>query len=206
MSVEAVIDFVNLVETEPALSAEVAAVVVNRTGPAKAAAIAAFAAQRGFDFTEEEYRFILPNALLRARSSVSPQDSPEVDEPPQEQMQHPPGQRVTLLGHSHASVIRLAAEATQFPLRTFYFVVGPQPYVDSEERVSAFHPQIAEAIASGTDLAASNSCASRASAKWSGLASAFVQKIAPYPERTVRFPHCNLRVRSWRQSIVIEDN
>ena len=56
-----------------------------------------------------------------------------------------------LIGNSHASVIKLAADAASFPLRVIAFAVGPKPHVNSEvpAELSAFHPTIAAAISQG---------------------------------------------------------
>lgn len=148
MSFEAVFSFVTKLAADPALCAEVVALEAEEDC---AAAVAAFAAKQSFDFTAEEYEFLRPYALQQLRSTASHQGRARLDDPLLDHLQYPHEPRATLLGNSHASVIKLAADAANFPLRVFAFAVGPQPYVDSEapSELSAFHPTIADAISRG---------------------------------------------------------
>ena len=148
MSFDAVFRFINLVAANSSLSAELAAIDASRV---EASAVAAFACDRGFDFTEEEYRFLQPYALVLAPQTTPDQVGARPDIALKSPLRDAHDVRATLLGNSHASVIRLAANAQGFPLKVHSFLIGPQPYVNSEvpSELSAFHPVIAQSIATG---------------------------------------------------------
>lgn len=153
MSFEAVFSFITQVDADPELGGDVAALDVDGTNPA---AVTALANALGFDFTEEEYRFLWPYALAQLRPKTSRPDAADVDSPPQRHLKYPLVTCPILLGNSHASVIKLAAEATHFPLNVFSFALDPQPYVNSEypSELSHFHPLIAETISTGAVFSA----------------------------------------------------
>lgn len=153
MSFDGVCGFVRLYFEDPVLQAEVEAL---DTDPADATAVSSFAAKRGFEFSEEEYRFLRPYALVLAREAspdrgILGEDHARPLPPPTET-----APRATVLGNSHASVIRLAADAVGVPLTVHSFMLCPQPYVDSESPgdMSAFHPVVAKSISTGVVFSA----------------------------------------------------